>query len=141
MKKKTLTEAQFVKAMAAVKARNKTFQKLSAKNKRIAIANDVISQIKTKALKPKQGVYFESAVVDSHKHGPLDEDGFADPDAYDKLDLRDQLIRTQESCQVCALGSLFACTVKIQNKISVLDGEVAYQDSIIEYLDGIFSAS
>ena len=84
-------------------------QKLTKAEIRIAIAKDVIAQIKAKKYKPTQGTWV------------ADENQSYDQWLYDnaldcKVDVRDYTNNIKK-CNVCALGSLFVSAVNKYNNV------------------------
>ena len=143
---------------ARVKANNAKFRKLSLQEQRIAIAEDVIDQLRSKKLIAKSG---NGYLVFDDKVERLLEDQFAtDPeldnfkemfedgnefDKYKHLLKKEELakledkaeppdlsvITMQTSCEVCGIGSMFVSTVEKCDKIKCLivqDGEDDSED-------------
>jgi len=95
--KKKLTPAQ---VSAIIKRKNKTFKKLTKPQKRVAIAKDVLKQIKDKSLIPDRYNYLI----------PASSFNF-----YESGGEELSTVLYNESCRVCALGSVFACIIKKEN--------------------------
>lgn len=111
---KKLTAEQ--KAARALKASRTKFEALSKAEKRVAIAKDVIAQVKAKQMKAATGygyVAFDSAVT-------------AKPDQclYEVVD------KNRKDCFVCGIGALFCSALKLKNKFDVADlGYHSYEES------------
>lgn len=86
---------------------NAAFENLSASEKRVAIARDVLAQIHSKRLTAQRGVYLN---LDSSKSTTVTKN----------TELRD-LLKSQKSCTGCALGSMFMCAVEKADKLKVND--------------------
>jgi hypothetical protein len=80
------------------------FKKLSDQQKRVAIAEDTLKHIYTGKLVPTSGTFVDDGIAYS-----------ADNDSVQKL------FRSQEKCEVCALGSLFLSYVDVANRCKVKD--------------------
>lgn len=80
------------------------FDRLPKEEQRVYIARDVLAQMQLKHLKPEEGVYLASERL-----------------AYDRLKLKDQTrdfgaLLDAAPCTACAIGSLFACAVKVADR-------------------------
>ena len=88
-----------------------TKKKLTAAEKRVAIAEDTIKWLNSRAIKATPGTYFGAPAkgikVKSHD---------------DKLDVA--LKKTKEACKVCALGGLFYSMVRRFDKVTVGVGNI-----------------
>jgi heat shock protein HspQ len=85
---------------------NNYFNGLSPEQKRVAIAEDVLLQMKTKKIVPHSGTYFK-----------IDDDGDIDSDSQISL----QKLLPRKTCQTCALGALFHSHIKYNNKVTFKD--------------------
>lgn len=83
---------------------NEDFKKLTKAEKRVAIAQDVIAQIRAKKYVPETGAY-----VTFRNNCELEEDDSIQKN-FDKV-----------SCNVCAIGSMFMSNVKFTNKFSMYE--------------------
>lgn len=83
---------------------NSYFNSLSPADKRVAIAKDVLEQIKLKRLSALSGTYFNLST-------DLDEDKSI------------QANLNKVECQACALGSMMFSHIKYNNECSVAEGE------------------
>jgi len=81
---------------------NKAFHKMSKKQKRIAIAKDVLLQIKKKTYVGYQGSYIQG----------LDSD-------LDSTELQECLLTDAPECRVCGLGSAFLSLARLGNKVEI----------------------
>jgi hypothetical protein len=77
---------------------------MSKADARVAIAKDVIAQLRRGKLNANVGIY-----VDVQTKGQCDL--FEDTDVEKNLDLRDVLKKRMASCKVCAKGAIFISTV------------------------------
>lgn len=89
---------------------NNDFEKMTAKEKRVTIARDVLMQIQSKRLIPKSGVWLLGVV-----------DGVFEKD----IELQKVLENVKE-CEGCALGGMFMCTVERANKLKISQLEDTY---------------
>jgi hypothetical protein len=89
--------------IASIKAANTRFNKLTKPEKRVAVCKDVIKYLGTEKLKAYTGIYFKAPGIDA----------FEKPDGSAQITLA-----KLPSCQVCAKGALFVCTVLKQNQVS-----------------------
>ncbi len=103
--------------------KQKPFSKLSATNKRITIAKDVLKQLKLGRLVAQAGTYFTPQAV------------YREYD--DEKELSDVI--KDKKCTVCALGSLFVCAVDKLDKLKYGDAYYIAQYEIHTYLKGFFA--
>lgn len=132
---KRITKEAAKKAVAnhnrRVRRANEAFEKLSAADKRVYIARDVLAQLRSKQIIAERGVWVG------------DENGSVcviPDDTNDNAELKD-VFNSMESCTACALGGLFFSTVKIADKLkvgSISDQEIDFND-ISKYLRQFFS--
>lgn len=94
----------------AIRKRNKAFNKLTAPQKRVAIAKDVLAQIKAKNIKPMSGTYVFSEKLTAK----LNDFKFKDTQFC-------ELLPTVGTCQVCAKGALFLSTILKSDDLKVDD--------------------
>lgn len=94
------------------KEKNEAFKKMTAPEKRVAIARDVLAGMKADILIAKSGTY-------------LDDVKFREKVRWDMpLKVEDQakpLMDAVESCNVCGIGSMFVSTVMRFNKLTIGD--------------------
>lgn len=90
--------------IATIKKSNAKFLKMTKAEKRVAIAKDVIAQIKSQRLIPKNMEFLTlpTAITLETKVG----------------DMRDVMLATP-TCEVCAKGALFVCAVERMNNLTV----------------------
>lgn len=101
-----------------IEARNKKFKNATLSEKRVLIAKDVISQINSGKIKPKNNAWVEFFGVDTTQ----EEDS-----------IQEQLLKPETTCNACALGGMFiSCTLFNNNEKF---GDYSWNDigSIIEY--------
>lgn len=100
-----MTTKAIKKRNAATRAANAAFRKLSKIEQRVQIARDVISQLRARKIVAMHGTWLSDFTgktdADDGATFPLDTD-FSDILNSPKL----------KSCNACALGAMFACTVK-----------------------------
>lgn len=80
---------------------------------KIAIASDVIAQIKLRKFKPTTGVYVSGEILNNIQSG-------------DDLQEKVQKMKKGASCEVCALGSAFLSCVNLKNNYTITDTEADY---------------
>ncbi len=100
-----------------VEENNKIFNKMSKTNQRIQIALDVLEQIKAKRIKASKGEYFK---INSTKNVP---EQFKTTNRFSfhpeiNGDLK-KIVSNVETCNVCAIGSVFLCVVERKNNFEV----------------------
>lgn len=118
---KTLTNKQ--RALATMARKQRAFKKLTAAQKRVAIARDVIAQLDLKRFKAEKMTY-----VWMNRSIPYTA---ADEQLCDRT--------AGEKCTVCALGALFIAGVERADKVTV--GQVGYGNTPYSfgYLTKFFS--
>lgn len=127
--KKKLKEVQeqVNKQNRRVRRDNAWFASLKPAEKRVAIARDVLSQLRLGKLVATPGVWLR--------------DGGEEPlicaeDSVEKKNVELQaILNKQEQCTGCALGGMFMCAVKRANKLKVKDltdftSEDGYEESV-----------
>jgi hypothetical protein len=102
---KILTSRQ---TKALIKKRNDTFRKLSLDDKRVAIAKDVLENIKTKKFEPQTGAW-----LGYRTHMGVAED--------DDRGIRESVLSGQVFCTGCALGGLMLSCTLYNNKYKLHD--------------------
>jgi len=103
---------------AAQKKRNEKFAKLKPAQQRVAIAKDVIAALAAKKLKATPGTY-------------LSVEKFTGKDIPKGKDELQSVLQKVETCNVCALGAAFVCTVALADNLKVrglLEGHSRYWD-------------
>lgn len=85
------------------------FSKLSKAEQRVAIAKDVILQVKSEKLRPTTGTYIEFRDLRPAF------DKLTDNHTDRNVELREVLFKTK-NCQVCAKGALLLCDILKKNK-------------------------
>jgi len=85
---------------------NKAFEVMSASEKRVTIARDVLVQIESRRLKPEFSVWLKK------KRGSL----FSKPKENEEV--RDALAKIKE-CSGCAIGGMFMCAVERADKLKI----------------------
>lgn len=102
---------------------NKWFAKLSAPRKRVAIARDVLTQLKSGRLNATSGVW----LADTH----------SDSLVYDAQDVKNKelqsILKDMKQCNGCALGGMFMCAVERANKIKVKNLDEFEEDYVGDY--------
>jgi hypothetical protein len=118
---------------AAIEARNSAFQAMTPAEKRKTVAYDVLEQLYQKRFVAHCGQWLSSN----------DVTGLRNIDRYEiipkeALDADAQTAIAGKTCDVCALGALFACTIERQNSIDIAGVRRADFRGISAYLTGIF---
>jgi hypothetical protein len=108
----------------AISEKNKAFSKMTKMEKRVALAKDVIASIKSKHYIAENGTY-----LDVVKKKNLDY-----LHSYDLETIK----RSDVSCHVCAIGSLFVSTMKKKKNGKLDDVD---SDEMIHAMKGIFTHS
>lgn len=93
-------------ARKPVKKAAKTFKEMTKSEKRVAIARDVLLQLRTNKYVPKLGVWVSS-----------EEDLIRPGDENKQL----QEVLKGKVCQVCAVGSVFVSAVRLFNRLKCKD--------------------
>jgi len=102
------------KAAKQVKESNAAFKKMTADEKRVAIAKDVLAQIRQDKIVCAEGTYFDAP---NKRHSDLcNSIRTSEPDT----ELRD-VLKNFPSCQVCARGAIFLSALKVFNNFAVQD--------------------
>jgi hypothetical protein len=104
-------------------------KKLTKNQMRVAIAKDVLAQIKSKKIIPQMGVWMEDP-----KMGSLDDIVYNSVDNYLDSDDTCRLMpfsaqdytKKVKNCRVCALGSIFVSSVNLFNGVEFDNGEEVY---------------
>jgi hypothetical protein len=92
--------------MAAKKrTTEKSFDKLTAAQKRVRIARDVLAQLAAGKFIATQGLYVEGVPIEGAKSTASLQ----------------TLFKKQKSCEVCALGSMFVASVERKNALNAGD--------------------
>lgn len=94
---------------------NKHFHALSKRKQRLAIAADVLSQLKAKKYKAKRGTY--------HHSDDLDFELFRMMTSESAHLLQSTLLSKEVSCTVCGLGAAFCSLSRLGNNIHWQDRE------------------
>ncbi len=88
----------------------KEFTKLTKKERKVAVAKDVIKQLKN--IVPREGVYFRAKVTKDQKDNILGEE------------LKDYI--PELTCEVCALGACFLSVVNIIDNFKITQNHLEY---------------
>jgi hypothetical protein len=90
-----------------IEKQNKAFHRMSKKNQRLAIAKDVLAQLRLKKYRATPGAYFSSQEVD---------------DAIDEIEiLQEVLLEKSPVCNVCALGSAAVSLCRLGDEADIHD--------------------
>jgi hypothetical protein len=115
---------------------NKKFDKMSASEKRVQIARDVLAQLASKRLIATTGTWLAGS-----DEGNL----FSRQDVEKSPELQKVLSKTKE-CTGCALGGMFMCAVERADNLKIGDlsddtqSQLQIQtDDIFEYMEKFFS--
>jgi hypothetical protein len=122
--------------MKVIEKDNNAFNKANKARKRVMIAKDVIKALDAKLFTAGQvGGYFRA-----DNHSGYQQAHSAYQKAKIDSDLRDLLIETNPSCDVCAKGAIFTCMVMRRDKVTKGDGEFGFNGyELSNKMDGIFS--
>lgn len=113
-----LTESQ----KRRIRENNKRWREADEAGKRVLIAKDVIQQVKMGNFTPSAGIYWGGALAERARntHMVVGRD----------VGLREVIMaHAGESCEVCAIGSMFLCSVRLGNEATVSEGGSASQFS------------
>lgn len=102
---------------------NAAFHKMSNKRQRIAIAEDVLAQIKAKKYVAMPGTYVQSDTLDDLVNEPSEE----------AFDLQKALLGKAPECNVCGLGAAFCSMARLGDELSLDDA-----DNVHTHLEPIF---
>lgn len=92
---------------------NKSFNKLKKAEKRVAIAQDVLDQIKNKIIRPENGSWIS--------WGGKNIDSFEEKDGGTSLKKEILENGLKQSCDCCALGSLMLSCTLFNNEVTLED--------------------
>jgi hypothetical protein len=112
----------------AIEKRNKAFHKLSNRKQRVAIAEDVLQQLKLKKYKAETGIYVYSRELHNLRY----DDEATQPGTFD---LQKTLLGDTPQCDVCGLGAAFCSLARLGNNVTLDDAD---SDSIHRTLTPIF---
>jgi ribosomal protein S27AE len=107
-----------------VKKANKKFSRAKAWEKRVALAKDVITQIKAKLISAKTGNYISLDYIDY----------YIDFDSQFNKAVKEKKL----TCQTCAKGALLACHVLKNNHMTIRDASRAQDEDVKPRLKRIF---
>jgi hypothetical protein len=102
-------------------ARNKAYKKATKAQKRVMIAQDVLSALSRRKIVAQSGAYLGATYVGDK---PDIDEGLQETDEKASLQA---LLEKVTPCEVCAKGALFLCTVAMRNKVTV--GEYKEMDN------------
>lgn len=131
-----ITAPKFQQLVAFTEAQNESYRKAKPAQKRVMIAKDVLRAIRARRVRPTTGVYirsrglFETNIAYSNPEGSVQD-----------------LLPTLPTCEVCAKGAIFACTVLRQNQVENRalanpDAQGLFDDdNLSQHLRGVFSPS
>jgi hypothetical protein len=137
-----MTKKNLKKLARSIERKNKAFDAMEPRAKRVAIARDVIENLKSKKLVARAGSYL--MVRDGEEFGQPYFNNFYGDDGSNKNGSFQETLNSIPQCQVCAKGAIFACTVMRRNQVK--NNQVPYNDcynwtgdSLFELLGNIFS--
>lgn len=122
--------------LKSIEKKNKAFKSATKMQKRVIIAKDVIESINSGLFKAEAGTYF--IINKTEKEENL----------KDNTQLQEVIcnIDNTNPCEVCAIGSIFASKIKINNSFKISDADSYGYDTIevedtksIEALSSIFT--
>lgn len=125
MSKRTVQKS----SSCSVAPKGKSWEQMSRKQRRIAVAEDVIANIYAKRLRVRTGSYVNPD--SSYNLDALLEFGFTNEQIMEKL---------KEKCTVCAKGALMICKVAKFNNFDLMGEDINNWDGnkTIEVLDDAF---
>lgn len=136
---KKLTKKQLAEVAEDVKKENRRiarenakFEKLTAKEKRVQIARDVLAQLALKRLVATPGVWL-SGKNESNLYSQKD---------IDKDRQLQEVLKDRKTCTGCALGGMFMCAVERANELKISELDDAESgidfDDAMKYLGRFF---
>lgn len=137
---KKLTKKQLAEVAEDVKKENRRiarenakFEKLTAKEKRVQIARDVLAQLTLKRLVPTPGVWLNGKTEGSRLYSEKD---------IKKDRQLQEVLKDRKTCTGCALGGMFMCAVERANELKLselndVDEGVDFDDAM-KYLGRFF---
>jgi hypothetical protein len=97
------------KRKKVVAKKNKAFRRMTAAQKRVAIARDVIAAVQSQKILALSGTYVKHSGIDFNC-------------VHEETSLQDLLKQNEgRCCEACAVGSILICAAKRFNKVSVGD--------------------
>lgn len=115
-----------------IEKENKKFQKLSPRKQRIAIAEDVVEQVKVRAYLATTSLYVQSSTLEDAIDGKWNEEKRTYTGG---IDLQTALLKGVPDCQVCGLGAAFCSMARLGDQVELSDA-----DNIHDTLEPIFGA-
>lgn len=113
-----------------IEKQNAAFHRMSNKRQRVAIAEDVLAQLKLKKYLATPGTYVRSDKLEDIIDGVWDaEKG----ETVGALDLQTALLSKSPDCNVCGLGAAFCSMARLGDQAELSDVE-----NIHEHLEPIF---
>lgn len=116
-----------LKLYKSIEKNNTKFTKMSKAQKRITIAKDVIASLRLGKFNASPGTYFSLADKNYREEEARPSDNQA------------LLLDTAISCEVCAIGAIFASKVRSGNKCNLDLGGSPDDNILINNLKGIFT--
>lgn len=107
-----------------IEKQNAAFHRMSKKRQRIAIAKDVLAQLKREKYVAVRGSYVVSYDLDQLSFQETDEHPF---------DLQEALLGNAPECSVCGLGAAFCSMARLGDKVELED-----VPDIYEHLEPVF---
>ena len=119
-----------------IKAANARFDKLPKWKQRVAIARDVLKWLSIGKLKAAHTYFSAVRVGEEQQESPVRRARQQNPDAS----LQALLLEDAVSCNVCAKGAVFACTVARRNQVTVSNASgIGDPEQLYDKLGGLFS--
>ena len=112
---KKLTTLKAVLDPKLIEKQNKEFQKLSKKQRRLAIARDVLSQLRAKKFIAQTGIYLRA-------------DDLKNEEAAEPVDLQCFLLQTNPQCTVCGIGAAVCSLARLGDEVQY-GSEGAFRDN------------
>ena len=118
MTKTTSTKSRQPRKTIAQK--NAEFDALPKSEQRVAIARDIIAQVKAERYQAQTGTYFSLR--------PGEDDPLLYGDVVGTLELQSLINQQGAKCTVCGLGACFASAVRLADNLKVEDEHVSIMD-------------
>jgi hypothetical protein len=114
MNTKSKSNTKGTKTRRPVKKEKIPFDHLPVLEQRVAIARDVLAQLKAEKIQPMRGTYLEMELTETVEN---------DAQVHTLLPLA-------RECRVCALGSLFVSAVKFHDQVAVGEYRASWEPKL-----------
>jgi hypothetical protein len=106
----------------AIEKKNAKFDAMPIMKQRVALAKEILSLVSERKVSPTRGVYVEIQLP-KELHNKLPSYGEIQQDPSKNIQWQ-QLLPRVKSCRVCMLGIAAVASVKLRNRVSLLDVSV-----------------